>query len=377
MPPASRTLAHRIDMNTHLSILLSRLRLAAACCLLSGATAAVAGGAQVPHLLDVPAHVSRHTAAALIVAVSNAGGRLVAVGERGTVLLSDDQGRSWRQAGSVPVSVALTGVQFISAEQGWAIGHGGVVLHTADGGETWARQLDGRRIGALAAEEASSIEAQGGDATHLKRDAALLEQDGPDKPLLGLYFADAARGWAVGAYGIALATRDGGASWQAIMGRIPNAGGRHLYAISPTSEGLLIAGEQGRLFESRDGGERFEQLASDYEGTWFGALPLGGGRILAFGLRGNAWRHDGAGWQRIELGQAATLTAGLKLGDGRPLLVDEGGRVFRVAADGSRAELLGTAPVPGVSGVALAADGALLLASMRGPYRFEPNGASQ
>jgi hypothetical protein len=39
-----------------------------------------------------------------------------------------------------------------------------------------------------------------------QREAEGLVQDGPDKPFLGLHFADAKRGWVVGAYGLALAT---------------------------------------------------------------------------------------------------------------------------------------------------------------------------
>ena len=43
-------------------------------------------------------------------AITQAGQRLVAVGERGLVLLSDDAGKHWRQA-QVPVSVTLTAHQ--------------------------------------------------------------------------------------------------------------------------------------------------------------------------------------------------------------------------------------------------------------------------
>ncbi len=53
---------------------------------------------------------------------TKAGNRLVAVGERGIVLLSDDAGLNWKQV-DVPVSVTLTGVQFVSPMKGWAIGH--------------------------------------------------------------------------------------------------------------------------------------------------------------------------------------------------------------------------------------------------------------
>ena len=88
-----------------------------------------------------------------MLAITRAGARLVAVGERGSILLSDDSGVSWRQA-KVPVSVTLTAVQFPNAKAGWAVGHLGVVLHSADGGETWAKQLDGREAASLVLEAA-------------------------------------------------------------------------------------------------------------------------------------------------------------------------------------------------------------------------------
>lgn len=368
--------------------------LAAGLCLGSAAAAQQQGegpaapAAAVGDLLDRPAMVRSRAAHGVTLALAHAGPRLVAVGELGTVLLSDDQGRTWRQAQQVPVSVALTGVQFVSDTEGWAIGHGGVVLHSTDAGEHWTRQLDGRRIGQIALAEAQSRQAAGEDAGRLEHDAELLVKDGPDKPLLGLYFADAERGWVVGAYGIALATTDGGQHWQAIMGRIPNPGGRHLYAITATADGLLIAGEQGRLFGSRDGGQHFERIASDYAGTWFGALPVAGGEVLAFGLRGNAWLYtpaeDAAAvegtdandaprgrWQQLPMGQAATLTAGLRMADGSVLVVDEGAHVFRVKAGEAAVEVFAQAPVPGVSDIESTADGALVLASLRGPYRME------
>lgn len=360
-------------------------------------SAPLALGAGVTDLLDRPAMHNNRASQAVTLSIAQAGPRLVAVGEAGIVLLSDDNGTQWRQADKVPVSVALTGVQFVSAAEGWAIGHGGVVLHTTDGGNSWTRQLDGRRIGQLAVDEAKALEAAGVNTDRLMRDAELLVRDGPDKPLLGLYFANATHGWVVGAYGIALATVDGGKSWQGIMNRIPNKGARHLYAITASADGLLIAGEQGRLFASHDRGLHFEQIDSDYPGTWFGALAMDPTHVLAYGLRGNAWVYTEAAaaapvvsngvtnegrpaepsalpkgqWAQITLDQAATVTAGLKTGPDACLLVDEGGRMYRVRAGEKSVQPIAQAPVPGITDIERSADGALVLASMRGPYRLE------
>jgi photosystem II stability/assembly factor-like uncharacterized protein len=349
-----------------------RAGLVALCLALLPLSAAAAKGEGVGDLLDSPAPSSVRAANGVLLAVTRAEGRLVAVGERGTVLLSDDAGKSWRQAKSVPVSVALTGVAFVSGQLGWAIGHSGVVLHTADGGETWTRQLDGRAIGSLAQEEARTRAAAGEVASRAQRDANNLAADGPDKPLLGIHFADDSHGWVVGAYGLALATTDGGQSWKSIMGHIPNSGGRHLYTIVPVAGGMVIAGEQGSLFRSADRGETFSAIKTPYAGTFFGVLEAGQGQLIAYGLRGNAWRSsaDGA-WARVDLGQAATLTGGATLADGHLLLADEGGRLFHGAADGSSFTVLKQVPLPGLTGLVQTADGALVLAGQRGARRVE------
>ena len=90
--------------------------------------------------LDRPAALEPAAVHSLMLGVARAGDRLVAVGERGHVLLSDDAGNSWRQAKSVPSQTLLTAVAFADPQRGWAVGHDELILHTADGGETWATQ---------------------------------------------------------------------------------------------------------------------------------------------------------------------------------------------------------------------------------------------
>src|SRR5688500_9530167 len=87
-----------------------------------------------PAALSEPALQSAKALGAAMLAVGAAGRRLVAVGERGTVLLSDDAAKRWRQA-KVPVQVTLTAVRFVNDRTGWAVGHLGVILKSDDGGE--------------------------------------------------------------------------------------------------------------------------------------------------------------------------------------------------------------------------------------------------
>src|SRR5689334_25385014 len=97
------------------------LRSLAACLALAlAASAAAAAGFKDP--LDVPAQQSPLASKSLLQAIARAGDRLVAVGQRGHILVSSDGGKSWKQA-TVPASSDLTAVFFASANKGWAVGH--------------------------------------------------------------------------------------------------------------------------------------------------------------------------------------------------------------------------------------------------------------
>lgn len=293
-----------------------------------------------------------------MLAIARAGDRLVAVGERGIVLLSDDNGATWRQA-QVPVSVSLTAVQFVDARRGWAVGHSGAVLFSDDGGASWALQLDGIQAARIAQAAAGA-------------DAARLVADGPDKPFLDVHFSDARNGFIVGAYGLTFKTQDGGQHWQSWMARLPNPGAKHLYRIAAAGKRFFIVGEQGLLVRSDDGGETFTAVGTPYAGTWFGVHAYRDGGLLAFGLRGNVYASpDAAGqWVKVDLRTPNTLADGALLADGRLLLVDQQGQTF-VSPGSERAAFKRSTLSFGVpvSALVQAADGSLVAASLLGPRR--------
>ena len=64
--------------------------------------------------------------------------RVVAVGERGTILLSDDQGVSWQPATVQPQrDLTLTAVVALADDNLLAVGHDGWILRSADRGAQW------------------------------------------------------------------------------------------------------------------------------------------------------------------------------------------------------------------------------------------------
>lgn len=319
-----------------------------------------------PAALTQPAVLTPKALGAAMLAVTRAGQRLVAVGARGTVLLSDDHGARWRQA-RVPLQASLTCVRFASERLGWAAGHLGVVLHSADGGETWHTQLDGVAAASLAFQAAQRL---GSEAAIHK--AQRLVDEGPDKPFFDLTFTDARRGLAVGAYGQVFATEDGGASWTPRMDRLPNPKSLHLYGVQARGNTLVVAGEQGLLLRSTDGGANFAAIPSPYQGSFFGLLRTESGAWVAYGLRGTAYRsaNDGQAWTRLDTGLHTSLSTGVPLPDAGFALVSQSGDVLLARNDTGPLRRLATRePVP-VCGATVAADGSLVLASLRGMRRL-------
>lgn len=348
-----RTLNHRLA-----APLLATLLLAA----LAPARALEPAPPTAPAALTQPAVITAKSAGAAMLAVARAGQRLVAVGERGIVLLSDDQGATWRQA-PTPVQVSLTAVQFVNERSGWAVGHLGVVLHSADGGKSWSKQLDGIQAAELAVQAATTPQE--------RRAADHLRADGPDKPFLDLYFQDERSGYILGAYNLLYRTNDGGKSWQPWQARLPNPKSLHLYGMRAAGDALYVAGEQGSLFRSRDGGASFEALASPYKGSYFGLVAARGGELVVFGLRGTAyWSGDrGDSWQPIDTGTQQTLSAGVALADGRLALLSQGGDVL-LSSDAGRTFTRQPNPQPTPAAALIQADDQhLIVAGLRGLKR--------
>lgn len=299
----------------------------------------------------------------LLLDIASVGDRVIAVGERGHILVGDGR-NGWRQS-RVPVRTMLTGVHMQDMKTGWAVGHDAVILRTSDGGETWEKVYSDPEL---------------------------------ESPLLDVWFANDRRGFAVGAYSLFLETDDGGASWRArtfepiteaaVDGAV--TGGEldaddfsdvydfHLNSLVPGGNGALyIAAEGGNLYRSDDGGASWREMASPYRGSFFGLLPLGRGGLLAFGLRGHLYRSEdgGTSWDRIETGVKEMLTDGVRLNDGSIVIVGLGGTVLRSDDGGHRFELTRLPDRHGLSAVVQTDDGRVLAAGEGGVAKLTPGGS--
>jgi photosystem II stability/assembly factor-like uncharacterized protein len=271
----------------------------------------------------------------LLLDVTRAEGRLIAVGEWGHVLLSDDDGGSWRQSLSVPTRVTLTEVFFVDEGRGWAVGHDATVIHTRDGGETWRRQF-------FAPSE--------------------------EVPLLSVWFADASHGFAAGGFGLLIETHDGGESWKRRVVADPGEDPHLSHVFGGPDDVLVLAAEAGAIFRSENGGVEWERLELPYRGSFWGGLTLESGAMLVFGMRGHAFRSDdlGRSWQAVETGTDQSLQSGLQRSDGSVVLVGLGGVIASSEDDGRHFTSRIEAERKGFAGIVEAPEGELLLVGEAG-----------
>jgi photosystem II stability/assembly factor-like uncharacterized protein len=300
------------------------------------------------------------TTQALIYDFADGASRAIAVGERGQILLSESR-RDWRQVADVPTRANLTAVATVG-DLAWAVGHDGTILHSADGGQTWSLQ------------RSDPWQPPSDDMEFNPRQGV---------PLLDILMLDAQNGFAVGAYSLLLRTSDGGRNWNEILinagasdaaaadelaasaetdagvddGADPAAAAGeedwsfsdadleldeetdpHLNAIARTGDGaLFIVAERGATFRSTDGGTTWERLQLPYEGSMFGVLGYDGQRVIAFGMRGNAFesRDLGNSWDTIDTGTELSLMGGTTLPDGGAVFVGANGLVLIRDASGA------------------------------------------
>lgn len=234
--------------------------------------------------------------------------RGVVVGQGGKIAVASPTGASPSATTEIPRH-AVRSVHFAS-QLGWAVGDRGLVLRSLDGGQSWAPPagplppasvgFEWRDVAVLGdkvwiAGEPGSVVLHSADAGRTWR-LFLTEQA---LPLSALTFIDADHGWAVGALGTVLATRDGGQSW-----RVQRQGGQKLALLGIFAESqhlplplfCRVAGDEGYLAgcevlsradrsalgASADPEERLQGCLSATGASWGGSPSLAVG---SFGVQ--------------------------------------------------------------------------------------------
>lgn len=237
-----------------------------------------------------------------LVTAARAGERMVAAGDYGVVLLSDDNGKTWRQAREVPTTTMITSVVFRDQRHGWATAHGGLILASGDGGEHW-------------------------------RVAHRVE---PDVVPMAIAFDDRGVGVVVGTYGFALRTEDGGKTWAKATldgGDIPDRHLNHVFATGPSA--FVVAAESGAIFRTADGGLTWSFDELPIKGSLWSGTMLRDGSLLVAGMGGRLFRLEGNAWREVDTATEESITGILEPAAGQLVLVGLSGTVMQ-SNDGGR-----------------------------------------
>jgi photosystem II stability/assembly factor-like uncharacterized protein len=338
--------------------------------------------APLPDRLERPSLVSPSSVQAPLTDVQSVGQDLVMVGESGHILIRDAKGETSQS--KVPVDLLLTALHFIDSHEGWAVGHDGVILHSTDAGKTWTKQLDGSQISPLLLERAQAeitrLEDASTSSLHDEELTAALDNayfalddakasgaSGPSRPLLDVWFRNANEGWAVGAYGMIVHTKDGGKNWDYVSSLV-NPDRLHLNAVLGLSDGtLLVAGEGGNLYRSEDDGKHWQATQQLTQASLYKLMQLTDGRLIALGFGGTLLSSPdlGQSWKRIKSPASIGLYGGRQLADGSLVLSGQGG-VLLYSRDGEHFRLWQSENVSSVMGVEQISDQLLALTGSSG-----------
>jgi photosystem II stability/assembly factor-like uncharacterized protein len=186
---------------------------------------------------------------------------VIAVGERGTIMRSEDGGDTWSVHSEYDENKGpFSRVRFIDDIHGWIVGYNGKILKTIDSGHTWENKLSGTSVNlhSIHFPDGETGFAVGDNGTILKSiDAAeswMILQSGTNASLRSVHFIHPDTGWAVGgSSGLVLHTENGGDTWE-VCEKV-DFGGR------PVTEVYFLDSKKGwiagnaYLYTTTDGGE--------------------------------------------------------------------------------------------------------------------------
>lgn len=275
-----------------------------------------------------------------LLAVTRAGNRLVATGDRGNILLSDDQGATWTLA-HAGTDALLTAALFTSATEGWVVGQDSTILHTEDAGAHWTTQ----------------------------NSAA-----GSDQALFSVASLAPGHLIATGAYALMLETQNGGQAWSAV--KVPDLDeDYHFNCVLGRGADVVVIGEAGHAFVRHDA--RWTPMPIPYDGSQFGCLASRDGDIYSFGLRGSLFVSSAASpaWKRIDTGEQRSIFGGTMLANGFLALVGSNGLAMLFDPQTGKQRTLPPPTGATLSGVAETQAGKWVVVGDDGVHLVDPTAA--
>ena len=249
-------------------------------------------------------------------------GRAVVVGDKGVVMITADQGKTWsrRQLQQGVRFDNLYSVAFAAdGTNGWTVGDSGAIFHTSDGAATWTEQNSPAKgalmtVAVIDAQKACAAGDHGviicttdGGATWNMRGA------GSDIGIFDLIFTDASNGWAVGEFQTLLHSTDGGATWKVALGgdRMKASDPYFAIAFGGGHDGVTL-GLSGIALQTSDGGVTWKpaNIAIAHNSFYaVSAVPARAGAYYAAGENGIAALVDGGQLSQVQSGTSNAISA--------------------------------------------------------------------
>ena len=259
----------------------------------------------------------------LVNGLAASGNTLLAAGEQGRILWSEDAGAGWQEAQVQPQrGSTFTQIAYTGERTALAVGHDSWIVRSEDGGKSWKE-------------------------AHFNPELAT--------PLMGVSGPHDGRLYAYGGFGLMLVSENGGKSWQTKSD--PAIGDHHVNTMTRAADGsLFAAGERGLLVRSADNGVTWQRLPEIYNGSFYGILSLPSQELVVYGMRGNVFhsRDLGKTWVRSTVPEGGLSLFGGSVDDkGVVTLVGEaevvlrstdGGASFTELAQGERKRLVAVLP---------------------------------
>ena len=274
-----------------------------------------------------------------------------AVGKGGSILHTQDGGSTWKTEPSSS-TVQLNFVAFATPQSGWAVGNDGTILHTENGGSTWKREPSSTtaQLNSVAFVTPQLGWAVGNDAPILHTEdggSTWKAQVSGTASLSSIAFTSPELGWVVGHGGLIGHTEDGGRTWKR---QTSGTDVRLNSATFVTSQSAWVVGEKGTILHSEDGGRTWNLEVSntlrDLFGVAFVTLQSGWvvgekGTILHTEDGGRTWKRHTSVTRADVIGVAfATPQSGWAVGDdGTVLHTEDGGGMWKAQTGGTFVDL--------------------------------------
>ncbi|MCS0631239.1 YCF48-related protein [Telluria mixta] len=217
---------------------------------------------------------------------------LVAVGNHGVVLITEDGGASWKNVDVPKSNIAnkLVRVKAFSDGSAWATGEAGSVLHSTDFGKTWVQTGPGGDAAWNDIHVASNLLCLVGEFGQIKISddggASWKDSASPVKTsLMSVAFSDDSKGVAVGLGGTVLVTQDAGRNWA----QETAASSDDLFRVMWDARRWLAVGANGTVaIRSVESSNWSTRRISALDRNWYTAIVrqgdsyyLGGSRVVA------------------------------------------------------------------------------------------------